>query len=247
MQRIFAHRGASGDAPENTLEAFALAASQGAHGVELDVRHSKDGMLVVTHDESVDRVSTGTGRVAELTLSELKRLSFGKLFPAYRDARIPTLEEVFALLSPTGLSVNVELKNSEADVPGLEEECLSLAAKMGMSGRVLYSSFNHHSMLRMKRLDSTASCGLLYSATMVRPWEYALSLGVDAIHPHLSELLVPGECEAAHSMGIRVHTWTVDDEAHLQMVLSAGADIVITNNPARALSVLRKMIRQPVS
>lgn len=240
-QYIYAHRGASGYAPENTLEAFELAAKQGAYGVELDVHITADGCLVVAHDETVNRCSNGTGLIAEMTLSELKALRFNKTFPEYTNATIPTFREVLQLLAPTGLHVNVELKNSLIDYPDLERRCVEEAAKEGMLERLIFSSFNHYSMLRLKALDKSLRCGLLYECTMVRPWEYAVSLGMDALHPHFSEVLVPGgECEAAHAVGLEVNPWTVNDEKKLKDVISAGADRIITNYPDRALKLLER-------
>ena len=237
-QWVYGHRGASGYAPENTLEAFELAARQGAHGVELDVHLSRDGELVVAHDDTIERVSDGTGRLCDHSLSELKRLRFNKTHPEYQNARIPTLGEVFELLAPTGLKVNVELKNSLIDYPGLEARCVELAARMGMTQRVLYSSFNHHSLLRLKAIDPSIPCGILYECTMVKPWEYAHALGMNALHPHFSELLIPGECDSAHALGLEVNPWTVNEEADILMACRAGADRLITNYPDRALSNL---------
>lgn len=238
MRQIFAHRGASGYAPENTLEAFELAVRQGAHGVELDVHLSRDGEVVVTHDEAIGRVSDGQGNVREMTLLELKGFRFNKTHPKYKRATIPTLCEVYELLKPTGLSVNVELKNSGGSYPGLERKCVEIAAKMGMSDRVLYSSFNHESMMRMKWMDAEVRCGLLYGGVMVRPWAYAVALGVDALHPCMSEMFRPSVCEAAHRVGLEVNVWTVDSEAQIEKALRMGVDRVITNFPDRALTVL---------
>ncbi len=232
---IYAHRGASGYAPENTLEAFELAVKQGADGVELDVHLSKDGELVVAHDENIDRVSNGTGAIADMKLSEIRKFVFNALHPEYQDAHAPTLKEVFELLRPTGLQVNVELKNSVNPYQGMEEKVLALAEEMGMTDRVIYSSFNHHSLLTVKRINPAAVCGVLYGCCMVRPWEYALRIGVDAIHPHFRELtFVKDECEQAHRAGIRVNTWTVNNEREMKMAYEAGADILITNYPDRA-------------
>ncbi len=235
---IYAHRGASGDAPENTLEAFDLAVRAGADGVELDVHCCRSGELVVAHDETVDRVSDGTGQIRDLSLPELKRLRFNRMHPEYENARIPLLSEVFQLLRPTGLRINIELKNSIVDYPDLERKVLEAAAREFSLDRILFSSFNHHSMLRMKQLDSSVLCGLLYEAVLVRPWEYARSLGMDAIHPHYSEVLLPGgECAAAHNAGVRVNTWTVNSPEAVSAVLREGADILITNYPAQALKI----------
>ena len=241
-QYIFAHRGASGYAPENTLEAFKLAADMGAHGVELDVHICRSGELVVTHDETVERVSDGEGWIRDLTLSELKALRFNRTHPEYADARIPTLQEVFQLLRPTGMRINIELKNSYIDYPDLEKKVIELAAQEGMLDRVLFSSFNHHSMLRVKAIDPKLYCGLLYEASLVRPWAYAVALGVDAIHPHFSEVITPGgSCAIAHKAGIQINTWTVNRAEDLRAVLEEGADILITNYPDVGLKCLAEM------
>ena len=235
---VYAHRGASGTAPENTLEAFELAAGMGADGVELDVHICRSGELVVAHDETVDRVSDGTGFIRDLSLAELKRLRFNRTHPEYENARLPLLSEVFQLLRPTGLGINIELKNSIMDYPDLEQKVLEQAAREFSLNRVIFSSFNHHSMLRMKLLDPSVSCGLLYEAVLVRPWEYARSLGMDAIHPHFSEVLFPcGECTSAHEAGIRVNTWTVNTPEDIAAVIREGADTVITNYPDQALKI----------
>ena len=241
-QRIFAHRGACAYAPENTLEAFELAVRMGAHGVELDAHLSRDGEVVVTHDERIDRVSDGTGAVQDLTLKELKAFRFNRPHPEYADARIPTLKEVFQLLKPTGLHINIELKNSWNPYPGLEEKVIDLIGKEFSPERIIFSSFNHASMVKVKQIDPSLCCGLLYDASMVRPWIYAQALGVDALHPNYAEVLIPGgECAAAHKAGILVHPWTVNDPGHIRAMLREGADIVITNVPDVALQCLAEI------
>jgi glycerophosphoryl diester phosphodiesterase len=243
-QWVYGHRGASGYAPENTLEAFELAARQGAHGVELDVHLSRDGELVVAHDEIVERVSNGVGRLCDHSLLELKRLRFNKTHPEYKDARIPTLGEVFELLAPTGLRINVELKNSSIDYPDLEKRCVELAARTSMTEKVIYSSFNHHSLLRVKGIDPSIYCGLLYVCTMVKPWEYAYALGMNALHPHFSELQTPGECAQAHALGLEVNPWTVNENEDIRRTFGAGADWLITNYPDRALKILATLDKE---
>ena len=242
MQKIYGHRGASGYAPENTLEAFELAAKMGADGVELDVHIAKDGELVVAHDELVDRVADGTGLICSMTTAELKKLHFNKTHPEYKNATIPTLREVFELLKPTGLHINVELKNSVIRYPQLEEKCIKLADEMGMRDRILYSSFNHYSIQHIKEIDASLPCGLLYEATMVEPWKYAAALHVNAIHPHFTELQTPGEADATHALGMQVNVWTVNKEEDVPQTLQAGADIVISNYPDVALKVRNSML-----
>ncbi|MBQ8973838.1 MAG: glycerophosphodiester phosphodiesterase [Clostridia bacterium] len=238
MQVIYGHRGASGYAPENTLEAFELAAKMGVAGVELDVHIAKDGELVVAHDERIDRVANGTGLICEMTTAELKKFKFNNTHPEYEKATIPTLREVYELLKPYGLKINAELKNGRIDYPGLEEKCIKLADELGMTDSVLYSSFNHYSMLRVKKIDSSLPCGLLYDCFLIEPWEYAKKLGANAIHPHFSELQVAGEVEKAHALGLAVNVWTANDEQDIRNSIQAGADIIISNYPDRALKVL---------
>lgn len=243
MQKVYAHRGASAYAPENTLEAFALAAKQGAHGVELDVHLTKDGEIVVTHDEDIQRVSDGSGKVADMTLAELKRYNFNNHQAEYPRCEIPTLREVYELLGPAGLEVNVELKNSITRYEGMEQKCIDLAAQMGMTDKVLYSSFNHFSLLVVHDIDSGIPCGILYSGVLVHPWKYAKEVGATAIHPQLDQLLVPGLVKETHAEGIRINPWTVNNEMELRFAFGAGADCVITNHPDRALKVLQSLQR----
>ena len=243
MTRVFGHRGASGYAPENTIEAFRLAAETGADGVELDVQMTRDGELVVAHDETIDRVSDGTGLIAGLTLKELKKHRFNRTHPEYTDAVIPTLAEVFELLRPTQLVINIELKNSLIDYPGLERRAIDLAAKEFDLDRVIFSSFNHASMLRVKAIEPQLICGLLYEASLIEPWEYALRLGMDALHPHYSEVITPGgNCRKAHEAGILVHTWTVNDPEAMAVVMREKADIMITNYPDLACQERDKIL-----
>ena len=237
--KIFAHRGAAGYAPENTLEAFELAVKMGAHGIELDVHISKDGELVVTHDEQIERVSNGFGYVKDLTLRELKALDFNRTHPEYLHAKIPTLKEILELIAPTDLGINIELKNSLIEYPDLERRVVELAAGIIPLERILFSSFNHQSMARMKELDSQLYCGLLYEASLIQPWKYAEKLQMNALHPHFSQVITPGGfCRDAHDAGIQVNTWTVDEEQDILKTLKEGVDILITNYPDRVRKLL---------
>ncbi len=243
--KIYGHRGASGYAPENTLAAFSLAVEQRADGVELDVQLTRDKQLVVAHDERIDRVSDGTGRVCDISLRSLKKLNFGVNHMGYESEKIPTLEEVFDLLKGTNLNINIELKNSILPYEGMEEDCLELAAKKGMEDRIVYSSFNHYSMLKLKKINPEAVCGILYNCCIIKPWDYAESIGVDALHPHFGEiLLTPDECSEAHALNLAVNTWTVNEEADMQRVLLSGADILITNYPDRAKALAENLFKE---
>ena len=244
MQKVFAHRGASGYAPENTLEAFELAVRMGADGVELDVHMTRDGELVVAHDEALSRVSNGLGFIRDKTVAELKRLRFNKTHPEYPNATIPTLREVYELLKPTGLEVNTELKTSRIRYEHIEEKCVKLASETGMTDRVLYSSFNSASLLLIKHMEPHARVGLLRTPIgklnnrkVVDPWSLTHLVGIDAIHPHFSELLLYREADKAHARGMQVNVWTVNDEADIRQSLEAGADMLIGDYPDRMLRI----------
>lgn len=118
---IYAHRGASGYAPENTLESFKLAMEMGADGFELDVHVSRDGELIVIHDETVDRTTNGIGRIMDMTLQQIKALDASNHMEKYTGARIPTLEEVYSLIQGTDLLINCELKTDAIQYPDIEK------------------------------------------------------------------------------------------------------------------------------
>ena len=118
---IWGHRGASGYAPENTLASFAKAAEMKADGIELDIQLTKDGQIVVCHDEFIDRTSTGKGFLKDYTLAELRQFDFSKVMPDAPWADIPLMSEVFELIRPTDLTINIELKTGVFDYEGIEE------------------------------------------------------------------------------------------------------------------------------
>jgi glycerophosphoryl diester phosphodiesterase len=221
--------------PENTLPSFALAVEQGADGIELDVQLTLDGEVVVAHDETLERVSDGSGWLKNHTLDELKRLNFGVRFG--KTVRIPTLAEVYALVKDTRTFVNVELKTTEFVYHGLAEKLLALEREYNMHGRVLYSSFNHYSL---KDFPETTQTGLLYDNVLIDPWLYARRVNAAAIHPYYKALVnAPGTVACCHGHGIRVHTWTANDPDVIKFLYSEGVDAVITNTPDVAVK-LRK-------
>ena len=126
---IWGHRGASGYAPENTLDSFAKAVELHADGIELDIQLTKDGQIVVCHDEFIDRTSTGKGFLKDYTLEELRQFDFGKVIPGYGHADIPLMSEVFELIRPTDLTINIELKTGVFDYEGIEEKILAMTEK----------------------------------------------------------------------------------------------------------------------
>lgn len=239
MTKIWAHRGASGYAPENTLEAFKLAAEMGADGLELDVQLTKDGEIVVAHDEKIDRVSNGTGKVTDYTLEELKQLNFNKTHPEYSEVcRIPTLREVFECLKDSRLTINIELKTGAIFYDGIEEKVVKLVKEMGYENRVLYSSFNHHSVLKVKEYQPDAKLAFLYSHELSKVAEYAKMNGVHAVNPSITCTLHEEEMKECKKNNIEINVWTVNREKDMRRLIGMGVDAIITNYPDVALKVL---------
>ena len=234
---VWAHRGASAKAPENTMAAFRLAAEMKADGIELDVQLTRDEKLVVIHDEWIDRTSDGTGWVKDYTLEELRGFHFNRLHPECPDDRIPTLEEVYDLAKRTGMTVNVELKTGIVFYHDIEEKVTALTRAMGMEEQVLYSSFNHRTCVRLRQLVPEAYIGFLYQDGAIDMAEYCRRHGGSALHPALYNLQYPGFMQEAAQAGLDVNVWTVNKTEHLRQCIAMGVNAVITNVPDRALKV----------
>ena len=231
---IWGHRGASGHAPENTLPAFELAADMGADGVELDVQETKDGVLVVCHDETIDRTSSGAGWLKDFTFDELRKLDFSNGNAAYEGVKIPTMEEVFNLLAPTGLTINIELKTGIVFYDRIEEKILELAGRKYRADRIIYSSFNHYSVCKIKSLDPSAKVGLLYADGPVDMPGYGHRLCADALHPAFYNLRYPDYMEDCRKYGLDVNVWTVNTTEELMTCRQLGVNAIITNYPDKA-------------
>ncbi len=238
LVKIWAHRGASGYAPENTLEAFELALKQGADGIELDVHLSKDGELIVAHDEKINRVSNGTGYIKDMTLSELKTYRFNQLHPEYQKAKVPTLQEVFDLIKFTRLTVNIELKTNLFTYEGIEQKLLDAVCLAGMEQRVIYSSFNHYSLLNLRKLNPDVKIGLLYSDGWIDTPAYAHQIGANALHPYFQATKVPCFMEDCKKYQLEVNTWTVNKPQDMKDMIEKKVNAIITNYPDKAFELL---------
>ncbi len=232
MTSIWAHRGASAVAPENTLAAFQRAYDLGADGVELDVQLTADDRVVCLHDETLDRTTSGSGPLARLTLDEVRALDASYGNEAFSHEKVPTLEEIFGLLGPTGMTINIELKNSVEPYPGLEQAVLALVEEAGMAEQVVYSTFNHISAAALARSSQPSVVGLLFEDVLAEPWHYADHLGARALHPNWKYVSYAPETVArCHDIGLAVNVWTVDDPTVARTMADLGADALITNRP----------------
>lgn len=222
---VWAHRGASASAPENSMAAFRAAATAGAGGIELDVHLSRDGVPVVIHDETVDRTTDGSGPVAGKRLSELRDLDAGSWFSKqFADEKIPLLTEVLAWAGDR-LRINIEIKDAGAGQAIVE------TLKNYSTARVLVSSFNHKVLFRMRELDSALPIGFLVDS---RFWRMALRRAVDcsaeSFHPpqqYVTRALV----STCHQNNLAVYPWTVDDLSRKCSLRRLGVDGFFTNQP----------------
>ena len=235
---VWAHRGASGHAPENTLAAFQMAADMGADGVELDIQLTKDNQIVVIHDETIDRTSNGKGNVRDYTLDELRQFNYNKTKPEVEWADIPTMAEVFDLLKPTGLFINIEIKTGVYFYQEIEEKILALAKEKGMDGRVCYSSFNHYTVKRIQQLAPEATVGFLYADGPIDMTEYGVKHGVQALNPALYKLQYEGYVEECHKKGLLLNVWTVNEAEHIKKCCDLGVNAIITNYPDLAREIV---------
>lgn len=236
----FAHRGASHEAPENTLAAFLLAAELGADGIEFDVRLSRDGEVVVIHDASLERTTNGQGLVRDRTLAELKQLDAGSWFdPAFAGESIPTLQEVIERVGHR-LLLNIEVKTEGRSGDDLVAEVVRLVEDHQLLDRVILSSFHPLALRRAKQLNPRVQVGLLHAPDQPLPlrraWLHRLTR-LDAVHPHHT-LVNAAYMRWARRHGYRVHPWTCDDPADMVRMISEGVELIITNRPDRLRQVL---------
>lgn len=233
---VIGHRGAAGEAPENTLGSFALAVEQGADAIELDVHLSKDGSIVVCHDAKVNRTTTGRGPIVQLTTEELKQLDAGLWHSdRYAGERLPLLEEVFDLI-PSFVSVNVEMKIDSSE---LRDGLIGLLRGRNMLDRVFVSSFHHEGLIRMKQAEPGLRIGLLIDKKPIMPEDAMRKYGVElySMHPH-HKLVNPKWMEQANRLGIRVYPWTVNAAPRMKELITLGVSGIITDFPARLRALL---------
>jgi glycerophosphoryl diester phosphodiesterase len=228
-----AHRGASGSFPENTVSAFRAAIDAGADMCELDVQLSRDGAVVVIHDDTVERTTDGKGEVAELTLAELKRLDAGAKFKGgpFKGAQIPTLEEVFAVTGGK-CGLNIELKAG-----GLEHQVAQIMQARNALGDSIVSSFNWEYLKKLQQLHFNIRIGLLAEEKPVDLMMNAVAMRAYSINPRW-DMVTSDLCKAAHERGLKLYTWTVDADSRMRALIESGVDGIMTNYPERLRTVV---------
>jgi glycerophosphoryl diester phosphodiesterase len=250
-----AHRGASALAPENSLEAFRIAVEAGAGGLELDVHMTRDGHVVVIHDPTVERTTSGKGAISEMTIDELRALDAGYGFSPDggrtrpyrgRGVRVPTLEEV--LEEFPGVAVNIDIK---AAYPGVEAAVLQVLRETDAWGRALVVSTPYATVKRFRKISgghistgaSRWEIGVFYFSSRLR-LERLLSPSYDALQVPLRHrgipLVTPRFVRAAHARGVRVDVWTINRADEMRRLLALGVDVIMTDRPGTLAEVLRE-------
>ena len=241
--KIWAHRGFSYIAPENTMEAFELAANHKADGIELDIHLTADNNLAVFHDDWLSRITKTDGMIEECTMDYLKTLDASYIHSKYRGAKIPTLEEVFDFMKGNDLMLNIELKEGHECNSKFALRVAEVEKQFNFQNRVMYSSFNHYTLMNLKKLLPHSKVGILYEAGLIEPWHYAKKIGADCIHPYWRIGMMGQGIKEAQKLGLEVNLWTVDDDKDIKTLLDEGADGIITNRPDLAIK-LREEIQK---
>lgn len=223
----YAHRGASEYAPENTLSSFYLGLLQGANGIETDVQKTKDGVLVLFHDDTVDRVSDGSGKLSDYTWEELKNLKiYGNNTTGFYD-RIMTLRAFFEVFSQYDIQFAIELKGLD-----VEEETLNMVKEFDILHKVTFTSFQFDYIKRIKQLDSTARVGWLTYSSNENVMHQLTEIGGEEIAPDAGTVTAEliSQWKAA---GFGVRAWGVTNVSLMKKMCLLGVDGMTVNFPDR--------------
>lgn len=236
---IFAHRGASGYAPQNTMSAMRLAVEQGCDGIELDAQLTSDNEVVICHDWTIDKVSDGKGKVGDFTLNEIKQFDFGSYFSReFQGEKIPTLSEILEFL-PREIILNIELKIKATNKEPLAEKVADLLVSHDRIKNTIVSSFNHLCLKKIKNLIPELKIALLYEGYLLNPWKYMDDSEMDIYSFHLNLNYINKEIvEDLHNHKKKVYVWTSNDIETTKELFDMGADGVMTNFPIDMKNIL---------
>lgn len=243
--KVIAHRGASGYYPENTVLAFKKALEIGVDGLELDVHKSKDGELIVIHDEDIQRTFSGKGQVLDKTLKDLKKYKCRNFeFKNNIECTIPTLREVIELIKDENILINIEAKTDVIQYD-LENDIIDLIEEYDIKDKILISSFNHKSIIKLKNIDDSINYGALYwSEEDYYPEDniinYSKKIGVYSIN--VSNSLVNKEMvELAHRENMKVLVYTVNTPIEMRKMIAYNVDGVFTDYPELMKEILEEI------
>lgn len=236
----YAHRGFSAEYPENTMIAFEKAIEAGCEGIELDVHFTKDRKIVIIHDENIKRTGNKEGLVKDMTYDELSQVDFSYKFKDKTGfCRIPLLTEYLDLVKDKNIITNIELKTGVYEYRGIEEEVYDLLEKYNLKDKVIISSFNHNSVMRMKAIDPEIKCGFLSETWIINTGKYVRENHVEAYHP-MFLMLTEEELADLKAHGCEINTWTVNEKEDILRMIDIEVDGIITNHPDRVRKLLKE-------
>lgn len=236
-----AHRGFSSKYPENTMIAFEKAVEENCDGIETDLNMTKDGIIVICHDETLNRTTNGSGYIKDYTYKELSKLDAGTKFSdKFKDQRIITIDELLDYVKDKNILLNLELKNDLIHYENLEEKTIEKIYEYRLQDNVILSSFNHYSMLKVKELDDNIKTGLLYCGTIYNAYEYAQKLKADALHPYYPAVMNKKIVDEIKENSIAINTYTVNEEIVMERLIKLGVDGIITNYPDKLNEILKR-------
>ena len=236
---VIAHRGASGNAPENTLAAFERAVALGAGFIETDLHLTRDSRFVVIHDPTLERTTNGHGNVRDITLAEIRKLDAGMWFDReFMGQQVPTLEEVLEFGAKHDVIFYLELKYEAAW--GMHHSLMGALQKSGAAARSIVISSSESTLAALRQVDSAAMMGLIFEEANQDYAKAGIELGVRQLCPKF-DLVSSETVEAAHRLDLQVATWTVDDVPTMHAMIEAKVDGIMTNFPDRLQAVLEDM------
>lgn len=235
---IIAHRGASGNAPENTLAAFRKAVALGATFIETDLQLSRDARFVAIHDATVNRTTNGQGAVHDMTLADLRKLDAGSWFGSeFAGERIPTLEEILEFSKKNDVVFYLEIKPGAAW--GGEHALIGALRESGEIPRAVVISFDAAIVLNLRKIEPTLMTGLLYDGQIENPLDKAVEIGARQVAVR-GDLVTPALIAQAKKKDLQVVCWTVNHPAHMRMLAAAGVDGIMSDYPDRLVAAVRK-------
>lgn len=236
--KVFAHRGFSGKYPENTMLAFRQAILAGADGIELDIHESSDGKLVIIHDENLIRTTGINAQVSDLSLKKLTSVKASRTMAESFEAPIPSFEEFCDFAKNGSFITNVEIKTNNTWYPDIERKAVEMVKAFGLEDRIIFSSFNWISVMRVKQIAPEIPCGFLYEGqNHIRLAQEAKEAGIEFLHPDFTLLddITVTECG---QNGIGLNVWTINTEERLRQLIKWNVNSTITNYPDMCLKIL---------
>lgn len=240
--KVYGHRGAMGKYPENTMLAFNKAVEMGVDGLEIDVHLTKDKKVVVMHDTSLDRTTKSSGLIKEKKLYDIQHIEISQAYNTFEEydstwdkERIPLLTECLTMYKDEGVDINIELKTGAEDYPGIEEEIYHIISPLDMLDKVVLSSVNLDTLVKLKKLDKNLRVAFLSKQVPENPKAFIEEYGLEALH--LSVAAINKSTEDLSEIAQSLRVWVVNDEENARKLFDMGVGAVMTDYPDKVLKI----------